>query len=497
MVGLTTLGLATAATVGARPAGAPTGPAREPLAAIPDRVFTLLEQMNRKLADLIEDVEKDETRNFKAGTRYVETLKGELTRLLPPVFGVKFSELFSDLEAIDSRLDEAAAALPDGKKAAGLLERAKTRLGLLRGALRGSPERAAIPDEVFEELGRLERELRDLGKQLEEGKPEELTEKQAKARIDKIRNLKRRLLERFPTVYDLKFKSVFGALEDVDRYLARARAAFDEGETDDVVTRLRLAKAAKEHIERLFKAVGGKLSLRLTPSHTDDRVCVLVSTEPGATIDYTADGPSGYRSHGGFTLAADQSAVVAVSQIREPGEYVITVEGELESKPPVTRTRAYTVPDLASRGPFACPPLEPEPPPSQTVECSGTLTRFGAGRPAAREPEGVFLEMIAAMLCTKPGSEPRSQLGVSITRFDLQLPGSRQVTNWLAPPGFTCGPVTRTTTNDTLRCTGPFPLGQTVTANVRMSPSGTAGMGASLYVLADGVERGPFALTGP
>jgi hypothetical protein len=479
--------------------GSPAGSTeRQPLAAIPDGVFTILRQMNRDLADLIELVEKNRVETLAALVRAIRGLKLDLMKHFPTVWGVEFSELFRDLEAIDMRLDDAKAKLPNGEKAAGELERARKRLDLLRGTLRGAPDRASIPDEVFEELGRLDRELRDLAKQLKDGKPEELSEKDARERINKIRRLKLRLLERFPAVFDITFEVVYQKLESLDEYLEGARVSFAKDRKKETLLKLRFAKLQKEGLERIFKLRAGKLALRITPSHTNDRVCVLVTTEPGAAIDYTAQGPSDYRSTGSFTLAADQTTVYAVSQITEPGEYVITVEGELEGKPPVTRTKTYSVPDLTSRGPLDCPDVEPQPPPVEEVECSGTLTAFGAGRQVARPPAGFVLEMIAAMICTRPsGSGSRPPLGVSITRFDIQLPGSRQVTNWLAPPGFTCGPVTRTTTKDTLRCDGPFPLGQTVTANVRMAPAGTAGMGASLYVLADGAEQGPFALTGP
>lgn len=107
--------------------------------------------------------------------------------------------------------------------------------------------------------------------------------------------------------------------------------------------------------------------------------------------------------------------------------------------------------------------------------------------------------MLAALICTRPSERPapRQPLGVSISRLDIQLPGNRQVTNWLPPPGFSCARATRTTTNDALRCTGNLPLDTTVTLNIRMTPGPVAGMGANLYVLADGAEEGPFPLTGP
>jgi hypothetical protein len=83
------------------------------------------------------------------------------------------------------------------------------------------------------------------------------------------------------------------------------------------------------------------------------------------------------------------------------------------------------------------------------------------------------------------------------TSFDIQLPGGRAVTNWLAPLGFSCRQKTRIATNDTLSCTGTLLEGVTVQGNVRMSPGPTAGMGAKLFVVADETEQGPFELTGP
>lgn len=121
------------------------------------------------------------------------------------------------------------------------------------------------------------------------------------------------------------------------------------------------------------------------------------------------------------------------------------------------------------------------------IRCSGTIGPYGTG--------GV--EIVVAFSCADSAAPGRRARTASITRFDVQLPGNRRVTNWLAPAGFTCGPAARATTDDTLRCTGALALSTTVSANIRMSPGPSSGMGASLYAIADGVEVGPFAMPGP
>jgi hypothetical protein len=124
------------------------------------------------------------------------------------------------------------------------------------------------------------------------------------------------------------------------------------------------------------------------------------------------------------------------------------------------------------------------------VLCGGSLTLF-AGNPN---------EVTGSAACQEPAQGPgrgRALQAVQITRFDVQLPGKRAVTNYLPPSGFSCAPKTRTTTNDTLSCTGTMTLGVPVFFNIRMSPAPNTGMGASLFVVADGAEFGPFAMTGP
>jgi hypothetical protein len=94
-----------------------------------------------------------------------------------------------------------------------------------------------------------------------------------------------------------------------------------------------------------------------------------------------------------------------------------------------------------------------------------------------------------------PGHRPL--FASQATSFDLQLPGGRAVTKWLEPTGFTCKAKTRDSTNDTLSCTGALVAGAEADGNVRMSPGPTTGMGGLLFVTLDGIEQGPFAVTGP
>jgi hypothetical protein len=76
--------------------------------------------------------------------------------------------------------------------------------------------------------------------------------------------------------------------------------------------------------------------------------------------------------------------------------------------------------------------------------------------------------------------------------------GGRQVTNYLAPPGFNCSITTRSTTNDSLLCLGDFNVDvQVMGGRIRTSPDPVADMDASLFVLVGSTAYGPFPTTGP
>jgi hypothetical protein len=122
-----------------------------------------------------------------------------------------------------------------------------------------------------------------------------------------------------------------------------------------------------------------------------------------------------------------------------------------------------------------------------SIGCDGKLLPFA----------GNANELSFSFSCVQSGGPGRQLLALAITGFDLQLPGTRSVTNYLAPAGFSCTLKSRDRTNDTLGCTGALAYGDVVSGNIRMSPPPSAGMGASLYVVAGGAEQGPFALTGP
>jgi hypothetical protein len=181
-------------------------------------------------------------------------------------------------------------------------------------------------------------------------------------------------------------------------------------------------------------------------------------------------------------LTAANDLLVGPTFLGQPGALAQLVKAGFDREKANDRAAAAarTTPSLATS---IGPPLPP-------LFGGGVLRRFGG--PGSNE---VYADV--GPFTTVPPGPMRRLLAVTITRFDVQLPGKRQVTNWLSPLGFSCSPVTRVETNDTLRCTGNLPLNTVVTANIRMSPGPSDAMGATVYVIADGAERGPFAMTGP
>lgn len=88
--------------------------------------------------------------------------------------------------------------------------------------------------------------------------------------------------------------------------------------------------------------------------------------------------------------------------------------------------------------------------------------------------------------------------GTDYQGFALQMNGGRQVTNYLAPTGFSCSIGTRTTADDSLLCIGNFNVDTQVTGGrIRTSPAPVSGMDASLFVMVGSSSYGPFPTTGP
>ena len=163
---------------------------------------------------------------------------------------------------------------------------------------------------------------------------------------------------------------------------------------------------------------------------------------------------------------------------------------------------ADTKADPPTPAPVPMPPPPSTPPPKPKTSCSATLKTFVPGlllRPVGDEEDdedeldGQCDPVEPCDDCEKDDSLSGPTTPLAASRFELVLPGGRQVTNWLDPAGFTCLPATRVTTNDTLSCTGTLRAKQPFKLNVRYS--GGQAPSAELYVIVNGKRQGPFSIS--
>jgi hypothetical protein len=503
---------------------------RTALADVPQELLGKLQKLNRKLQSLIDDLEADKlgADGFRTRIGEIQKLRAEILGDFPDVYGLIYLDVWGPLRRLDVELRKARAAFPTQKDIVEHLDKAESERAGLEQKLRERQQKGEfIRKGLLEAFQAYGTKLRQTLSDVRDGK---LTDKEAfdKA-IDELEKAKYKELlnyDLWPLVFGTLFDQIFRWTELMTEEIVKADDAFRAGKTKEAIDALGEAKKWKELLEDKLHKEANRLSLGVCVTHDripgrvplgDDfraQLRTIVTTEPRTKVEITATAsePDAFvggadSSKGTATTGKKKTVVIASVEIVKPVTFTVTVKGartitvpraersELAAAKKRTKrktvTTVYEATETADGVPCPGDTLQPPPeePPTDELRCSFDFDPFDSTE--------VVLHG-SCSLATAPGRPaPRAPLGVSITRLDFKLRSDRQVTNWLNPAGLTCAQATRTTANDTLRCSGNVALGASISANIRMSPGPVAGMGGDVYAIADGVEQGPFPITGP
>lgn len=219
---------------------------------VPLGLLAALQAMDRRLTSVIHSYERGRLAG-KAFRHAVDVLAGEKSALigtfLPPVFGVRFIDVYSGLESFDGYLGRARAA--SGSRVRTLLALAATARQRFEARLRPA---AGLPAGLLTGLAGLDARFASLVDASGRGR---LTGKALDRAIDALVNQEHVLLGTFfSPVFGLPFYTVFRELEDVDR-------DFQAAETDEPFTHLRRPGAYTRSliIKQLYAADAAKRTL--------------------------------------------------------------------------------------------------------------------------------------------------------------------------------------------------------------------------------------------
>jgi hypothetical protein len=212
-------------------------------------IFKMLDEIDKQLASFlmnIEDGEYTNKLNDQMGTgAAIETMKLEMLKLFPKVFGANFEDVYRPLECIDEYVD-ADSTLTDAQKCVGQL---KTELAGATG----------VPDSVTKTVEKISGEVDSL---LADKAAGSLTAKALAKAAEHIRGLKVRMLEqRFPRLFVTDYQDgksfwfIYDRLECVDLKLDEGRV-----EVDPVVAAhaVREAIDCKEELQSALEGINGR-----------------------------------------------------------------------------------------------------------------------------------------------------------------------------------------------------------------------------------------------